>query len=141
MPRAPFYPANLEDDDINPRNVFLVAASGGKETELVRSSQKCPRPEVGGGGSGEGSRTSTDPKQPTRTSPSSDQASTENPVWNPAMSYLRLQVRRGHSVGDDPKVAYALLNGTLLPRDAQELPKDLETALGLACQLLIQVLN
>lgn len=43
------------------------------------------------------------------------------------MSFLGFQVRRGNSVGDGPKVAYALLNETLLPRDAQELPKDLET--------------
>lgn len=34
------------------------------------------------------------------------------------MSYLRFQVRHGHSVKDDPQIAYALMNGTLLPRDA-----------------------
>ncbi|KAF7140556.1 hypothetical protein RHSIM_Rhsim06G0088800 [Rhododendron simsii] len=53
------------------------------------------------------------------------------------MSFQVLQVRRGHSVKGSPKVAYTLMNGTLLPRDAQELPKDLEAALGSVCQLHI----
>lgn len=57
------------------------------------------------------------------------------------MSFAGFQVRRGHNVSDDPKVAYALLNDTLLPRDAQELPKDLESSLASACQLHIQVPN
>lgn len=140
MPRAPFHPVNLEDDT-TPGDAYLVAALGDKETELIPLSLKCPRPEVGGGGSGEGWCTSDDPLRPARASPPSDQASNENLVWNPAMSLLGFQVCYGNNVGDDPKVAYELLNGTLLPRDAQELPKDLKNTLGSACQLHIQVPN
>lgn len=55
------------------------------------------------------------------------------------MSYLGLQVRQGLSVSDEPKVAYALMNGILLPQDVRELPKDLESALGAACQHHFQV--
>lgn len=141
MPRAPFIPVDLEVAT-TPGAASKTAAPAQKDTTVTTvPARKRSRPEAegGGGGSGDGSRTSNIPEQQIGGSPPSDQDSAGNLVWNPAMSFSGFQVRRGHSVCDDPKIAYALLNGTLLPRDAQELPKDLEAALSSACQLHIQV--
>lgn len=129
MPKAPFHLVDLEDARTTPMGASQVAASADPNTELVSPRQKCSRPDATGGASGEGSRTSVDPKRPASKSPPSDQASGENPVWDPEMSYQGLQVRRRHSVKDDVKVAFTLMNGMLLPRNSQELPKDLKAAL------------
>lgn len=138
MPRAPFTPTNLEED-MTPGDAIQTTTTVGTRTETTALTRKRQRPEVGGGGLGDGSRTSDIQERPAGASTPSDQDSTENPMWNPPMSHSGFQVRRGHSVQDGPRVAYALLTGTLLPRDTQELPKDLESSLALACQLHIQV--
>lgn len=129
------------EDDTTPKDACQTAAPANKKTDTVAPARKCQRPEAGGGGLGDGLGTSNIPEIQAGGSPPSDQDSTENPIWNLAMSFTGFQVRQGHNVHDDPKVAYALLNGTLLPQDAQELPKDLEASLASACQLHIQVPN
>lgn len=138
----PFHPANLEDDDTTPGDVSLVAASGGKRPSLSLRAKNVLDPrwveEARGRGLAHHPTQSSPPEHlPLRTKL---QPRIQCGIWRCPTLGSR-SARRGQSVGDDPKVAYALLNRTLLPRDAQELPKDLETALGSACQLHIQVLN
>ncbi|KAF7120481.1 hypothetical protein RHSIM_Rhsim13G0147800 [Rhododendron simsii] len=111
-PRAPFHPVDLEDRN-HPSG---CVSSGGLRRSKHRTrlgEPKMPPTRSGRRRLGEGSHTSVDPKRP-----------------------IGLQVRQEHNVKDDPKIAFALMNGTLLPRDAQELPKDLEAALQQTTQNL-----
>lgn len=55
--------------------------------------------------------------------------------WNPPLRYDGMVVRAGDSVKDAPRVAYGLMRGSLLPKDADVLPKDLEAAIGASCQM------